>query len=172
MSEPPTIYEFNGAPGVRIRDDRDGDPMLLREGVSDNGTGEVLSLTDNDLAALVEANVIRRQPPTVGAITDALAAHIGDLEPGTGTDLEQLCRVSPATAVDVHAALLGHPAEQHRDVVTIVDLLRLIRERLDDLPATAPGAPTLTGDARGSFLLCVEHALDGIDATVLRGPAA
>jgi hypothetical protein len=102
---PPVFYEFVGRPEARIRDDSDGQPLLLPDGAGDNATGQPLALTQADIEALVDAGVLRRQPPNPVDLAAALAGHVGDLRIGTLDDLATLCQVSPNVAAHVYSAL-------------------------------------------------------------------
>jgi hypothetical protein len=99
----PVFYEFVGN-GARLRDDHDGHPLVLT-GTNDNGAGDTLCLDQAGIDRLVDAGILRRQPPDTDALTDALERHIGPLTDDVVAALEQLSQVSPSTAADVYLAL-------------------------------------------------------------------
>jgi hypothetical protein len=100
----PVFYEFVGN-GARLRDDHDGHPLVLTGATGDNGAGDTLCLDQAGIDRLVDAGILRRQPPDTDALTDALEGHIGPLTDDVVAALELLGQVSPSVAADVYRAL-------------------------------------------------------------------
>jgi hypothetical protein len=161
---PAVFYDFACAPGVRLRDDHDGQPLVLAAGVDDNGTGEVL-----DVAVLARHGVILLQPPDPEALADALEAHIGDLADSTRADLTMLCQVSPTVATNVRHALNRNPAGGQ--VLDFDEQRDLLWPALAGLVDDRTGEPALGTADKALIVGAAIEALDKAGVALVRiGP--
>ena len=99
------FYEFVGAGGVRLRDDHDGQPVLLAPGQTDNGTGVVLHLTAENIEALFKLGVLRHDNLDPDVLISAFEEHVpdlGDLEHAPASAvMTALCADSPVAALRI-----------------------------------------------------------------------